>query len=156
MFDGISFPCSQVAQVAAVVPLRRQRLIYPAQSRLSNHGLATKGARTSATNWIVPCCSECSESHIWKVDFATQIFRLLRIHIIWWYANALYFNSPYFHPWNSISLERNTAVFLYSIDVVLTYSWWRHQMETFSALPALCEGNPPVTGGSPRKGQWQW
>ena len=26
-------------------------------------------------------------------------------------------------------------------------SWWHHQMETFSALLALCEGNPPVIGG---------
>ena len=26
---------------------------------------------------------------------------------------------------------------------------YRHQMETFSALLALCEGNPPVTGGFP-------
>ena len=26
-------------------------------------------------------------------------------------------------------------------------TWWRHQMGTFSALPALCERNPPVTGG---------
>ena len=24
--------------------------------------------------------------------------------------------------------------------------WWRHQMETFSALLALCAGNTPVTG----------
>ena len=28
-------------------------------------------------------------------------------------------------------------------------SWWRHQMETFSALLALCAGN------SPHKGQWR-
>ena len=26
-------------------------------------------------------------------------------------------------------------------------SLWRHQMETVSALLAICEGNPPVTGG---------
>ena len=26
--------------------------------------------------------------------------------------------------------------------------WWRHQMETFSASLDLCEGNPPVTGGT--------
>ena len=26
------------------------------------------------------------------------------------------------------------------------FPWWRHQMETFSALLALCEGNSPVTG----------
>ena len=28
-------------------------------------------------------------------------------------------------------------------------SWWRHQMETISALLALCAGNSPVTGGFP-------
>ena len=31
-------------------------------------------------------------------------------------------------------------------------SWYRHQMETFSTLLALCERNPPVTGGFPS--QW--
>ena len=30
---------------------------------------------------------------------------------------------------------------------------WRHQMETFSALLALCAGNSPVN--SPHKGQWR-
>ena len=30
-----------------------------------------------------------------------------------------------------------------------TESRWRHQIETFSALLALCEGNPRVTGGFP-------
>ena len=28
-------------------------------------------------------------------------------------------------------------------------AWWRHQMETFSALLALCAGNSPVTGEFP-------
>ena len=28
-------------------------------------------------------------------------------------------------------------------------SWWRHQMETFSALLATCAGNSPVTGEFP-------
>ena len=42
-----------------------------------------------------------------------------------------------------------------SYDIVLIWSqfhsspWWRHQMETFSALPAMCAGNPPVTGEFP-------
>ena len=26
------------------------------------------------------------------------------------------------------------------------HTWWRHQMETFSALLAICAGNSPVTG----------
>ena len=29
------------------------------------------------------------------------------------------------------------------------YTWWRHQMETFSALLAICAGNSPVTGEFP-------
>ena len=27
--------------------------------------------------------------------------------------------------------------------------WWHHDKEMISALPALCEGNPPVIGGFP-------
>ena len=34
-------------------------------------------------------------------------------------------------------------------------SWWRHQMETFSALLALCAVNSPVPVSSPHKGQWR-
>ena len=40
-----------------------------------------------------------------------------------------------------------------STDVIKT--WWRHQMETFSALLALCAGNSPVPVNSPHKGQWR-
>ena len=29
-------------------------------------------------------------------------------------------------------------------------SWWRHQMETLSALLAICAGNSPVSGEFPR------
>ena len=40
---------------------------------------------------------------------------------------------------------------LYSIfrKMCTWFSWWRHQMETFSALLALCVGNSPVTGEFP-------
>ena len=31
----------------------------------------------------------------------------------------------------------------------VSFPWWRHQMETFSALLALCAGNSPVTGEFP-------
>ena len=29
------------------------------------------------------------------------------------------------------------------------FTWWRHQMETFSALQAICAGNSPVPGELP-------
>ena len=34
-------------------------------------------------------------------------------------------------------------------------TWWRHQMETFSASLAICAGNSPVSGEFPHKGQWR-
>ena len=38
---------------------------------------------------------------------------------------------------------------------IMKHTWWRHQMETFSALLALCAGNSPVPVNSPHKGQWR-
>ena len=32
---------------------------------------------------------------------------------------------------------------------IVSNPWWRHQMETFYALLALCRGNPPVSDGFP-------
>ena len=34
-------------------------------------------------------------------------------------------------------------------------SWWRHQMETLSALLAICAGNSPPPVNSPHKGWWR-
>ena len=34
-------------------------------------------------------------------------------------------------------------------------TWWCHQMETISALLALCARNSPLTGEFPHKGQWR-
>ena len=41
----------------------------------------------------------------------------------------------------------------YEMNLIDVWSWWRHQMETFSALLAICAGNSPVN--SPHKGQWR-
>ena len=43
------------------------------------------------------------------------------------------------------------AIWMYSIPCVhwTPSSWWRHQIETFSALLAICAGNSPVTGEYP-------
>ena len=40
-------------------------------------------------------------------------------------------------------------------DSWMSFPLWRHQMETFSALLAICAGNSPVTGEFPHKGQWR-
>ena len=39
--------------------------------------------------------------------------------------------------------------FCYSTLAVSVTAWWRHQMETLSALLVICTGNSPVTGEFP-------
>ena len=51
-----------------------------------------------------------------------------------------------------LSQVHNQIVIVYIFTYIL---WWRHQMETFSALLAICAGNSPVPVNSPHKGQWR-
>ena len=45
---------------------------------------------------------------------------------------------------------------VYEVTDNIIRSWWRHQMETFSALLVICAGNSPVTGEfHAHKGQWR-
>ena len=52
------------------------------------------------------------------------------------------------HQWIG-SLLAKVMVWQRSLDNWGNFSWWRHQMETFSALLALCAGNSPVPVNSP-------
>ena len=50
------------------------------------------------------------------------------------------------------SMTQRYYVTLFRVNLGEKYSgiqWWRHQMETFSALLDLCAGNLPVTGEFP-------
>ena len=65
------------------------------------------------------------------------------------------------HFWCHIQLIALTSWKLRSIALVsiclrkVHVAWWRHQMETFSALLAIRAGNSPVPLNSPHKGQWR-
>ena len=67
-----------------------------------------------------------------------------------------YYAHPFVETWRRHA-AKNTHTFttcqsnLNEIDRAQSHalqSWWRHQMETFSALLPLCEGNPAVTSGT--------
>ena len=62
-------------------------------------------------------------------DQFTHILRGCFIQQIW-------INTFYTFPW----------------DAMILVTWWRHQMETLSALLAICAGNSPITGEFPS--QW--
>ena len=46
--------------------------------------------------------------------------------------------------WNIISIWN-----IHYVSILWWHTWWRHQMETFSALLATCAGNSPVPGEFP-------
>ena len=60
-----------------------------------------------------------------------------------------YFDSTYWVREECLKWKHWYHNHLFWIEIgVWSMAWWRHQMETFSALLALCAGNSPV------KGQW--
>ena len=46
-------------------------------------------------------------------------------------------------------IRRRFCYALFSCSYLFYQSWWRHHMKTFSAVLALCEGNPLVNDGFP-------
>ena len=48
-----------------------------------------------------------------------------------------------------LTIEKSKWWFISVTMAECCCSWWRHDIEIHSTLLALCEGNPPVTGGFP-------
>ena len=86
--------------------------------------------------------STCEQQLAWCLYKITLLVTVsLKLN---WLLSLLRWIQHLFH-----SLNRNHwQYWLFSLFVPNT-SWWRHQMETFSALLAICAGNSPVTGGFP-------
>ena len=69
-----------------------------------------------------------------------------QLAILNYFTERCYLNSIIWH-------NECCTKFLYDMmkNVIYCYhiSWWRHHMETFFALLAICAGNSPVTGELP-------
>ena len=51
--------------------------------------------------------------------------------------------------WDRFARNGNKAAWAFCRFWITNVPWWRHQMEPFSALLAICAGNSPVTGERP-------
>ena len=86
--------------------------------------------------------AECSKRTMWTVylkhgrRFVHFLFCCVSLQI-----ELIHTNQDYV-----ISSEEKSCEQLSISEVVLNKTWWRHEMETFSALLAICAGNSPVTG----------
>ena len=75
-----------------------------------------------------------------SVTHANSDFRKvsLPLHVfVWWVDIAVYIISLNVVVIVDLAFEKKLQIYV---------SWWRHQIETLSALLAICAGNSPVTG----------
>ena len=80
-------------------------------------------------------------SRIWHMLVSLRRFRVFKC---WWL-----FMAPNFSRITLRCCNRNIPGELGQCHVPRLWPWRRHQMETFSALLAICVGNSPVTGEFP-------
>ena len=78
---------------------------------------------------------------------------LIRQHTVIWSIRMLQTNASravWDRTW-TFCLEKGHLMHFFTsmVKSFAFWSWWRHQMETFSALLALCAGNSPVPGEFP-------
>ena len=75
-----------------------------------------------------------------------------------WIPGWLQISTNKCYLWSAVFCVRcafSTIASWSSVVVIIDASWWRHQMETFSALLAILRGIPRSPVNSPHKGQWR-
>ena len=83
-------------------------------------------------SYISDICGDICGCNTWTIEMFGLVCQR---HGLWWPLLGLNLSTVL-----SLSNHRNSWT---------NVSWWRHQMEIFSALLAICAGNSPVTGEFP-------
>ena len=90
--------------------------------------------------------------HWKKVVNSTNLHKLSHSREYGWHKIIDYWYPGYPHVWQSAANSLTGYICHWRKFITKNFearSWWRHQMETVSALLALCAGNSPVTGEFP-------
>ena len=112
--------------------------------------------------YIIEGRRRVTNTYIFIIYIISDYFRLFYICIYICIYIYIYVPRPlmisfcmllFLHHWDDDVLTLNGEV-SYCLQLS-SATWWRHQMETFSAQLALCAGNSPVPVNSPHKGQWR-
>ena len=94
---------------------------------------------------------DCSTS----IDNAMEILQFCTKPWIYdWYDVIVMILS--YNRWEKSYALSYDPFYKWKESIQLKLTWWRHQVEAFSTLLAICAGNSPVSGvNSPHKGQWR-
>ena len=92
---------------------------------------------------------------LWKQTNKSFYYHRTRVFILCHYDEFIPFTLRGRNICNIRPCGRWRPLFLHTQCHGCWCPWWRHQMETFSELLAICAGNSPVPGEFPHKGQWR-
>ena len=121
------------------------------------------------SNWITTCISFFYRylklfllyvihfTHSWYYILWKRVSRNINILLHWYITCCVTnFNEPLHIPIDNPSLAsemcflwEQTPIYVMSESLQCCMTWWSYQMETFSALLALCAENSPVSGEFP-------
>ena len=87
-------------------------------------------------------CVCFSRDRLTRIMGSTPCMDVYMYKDVWWYIFMYVWASPH--------------LYIFLIELETLSAWRRHQMETFSALLALWEGSPLVTGGLPSQRPAAW
>ena len=110
--------------------------------------------RTHIMDWVL-------EDFLWNRSQDTLNYKSTLVQVMACCRQAVsYYLSKCWHGSMSLyGVTRPPLILRFSIsrhtNMNNGLSWWRHQMETFSASLALCSGTSPAPVNSPHKGQWR-
>ena len=143
-------------------------LIWPWKKRLRKH---------SGRRWVeTPLCPlwrHCNDNNngylviVWRYECSPNGDRTQPIVVNWWVRNIvngilykIINQNHHHHSSTSSTTTTTTRTSSTSFSSRRHYHchspWWRHQMETFSALLAICAGNSPVPGEFPTQRPVTW
>ena len=126
-FDAIKSPVSR----------RDMWPIYPEPSGMLHWG-----------NLVLTICTHIQHTTVNKLQMAWKFSLNNELLTRWlWFICQM---DPLEQTWVKFQTKHVSFHPAWICSSELCYSpWWRHQMETFSALLAICAGNSPVPGEFP-------
>ena len=108
----------------------------------------------------------CLKIQLWYASYIIDIFcycgltnnlskyffrctHFFKISYSFWPSDAIWWHGSESILAQAMALcRRHQAITWINVEH-FPWTWWRHQMETFSALLAICAGNSPVSGEFP-------
>ena len=93
--------------------------------------------------------------HKQEVFLCTQFINTMLYRYFHSYLSLALLFCPKRWTYFSRFIEKYTILYSNWKQSKINITWWCHQMEKFSSLLALCEGNSPVTVEFPYKCQWR-